>query len=131
MIAGGLFQSHPWTRHGRANVEDPGNPAVAHLGDGFGLRDEVYVTDTSPRWNSRVLLSLDMPSVGVEAGYADRTTDDYPLSWIRSYGKGKVFVTVLGHFADVWRNPAFLEHVVQGTRMVAGRLPADISGHRV
>jgi glucose/arabinose dehydrogenase len=131
MIGGGLFQAHPWTRLVRANVEDPGNAAVAHLGDGFGLRDEIYVTDTNPRWNSHVLLSLDMPSVGVEAGHADRTTDDYPLSWIRSYGKGRVFVTVLGHFADVWRNPAFLEHVVQGTRMAAGRLPADFSGHRV
>ena len=131
MIGGGLFQSHPWTQLVRANVEDPGNAAVSHLGDGFGLRDEIYVTDTNPRWNSRVLLSLDMPSVGVEAGHADRTSDDYPLSWIRSYGKGKVFVTVLGHFADVWRSPAFLEHVMQGTRMAAGRLPGDFSGHRV
>ena len=131
MIGGGLFQSHPWTRHVRANVEDSGNAAVVHLGDGFGLRDEIYVTDTNPRWNSRVLLSLDMPSVGVEAGHADRTSDDYPLSWIRTYGKGKVFVTVLGHFADVWRSPAFLQHVLQGTRMAAGRLPGDFSGHRV
>jgi glucose/arabinose dehydrogenase len=131
MIGGGLFQAHPWTQLVRANVEDPGNAAVAHLGEGFGLRDEIYVTDTNPRWNSHVLLSLDMPSVGVEAGHADRTTDDYPLSWIRSYGKGKVFVTVLGHFADVWHNPAFLQHVVQGMRMTAGRLPADFSGHRV
>ena len=25
----------------------------------------------------------------------------------------------LGHFADVWRNPDFLQHVLQGTRMAA------------
>ena len=131
MIGGGLFQSHPWTQLVRAKVEDLANAAVNHLGGGFGLRDEIYVTDTNPRWNSHVLLSLDMPSVGVESGHADRTTDDYPLSWIRTYGKGKVFVTVLGHFADVWRSPAFVQHVVQGTRMVAGRVPGDFSGHRI
>jgi glucose/arabinose dehydrogenase len=131
MVGGGLFESHPWTRHVRLNVEDRGNAAVAHLGDGFSLRDEIYVTDTNPRWNSHVLLSLDMPSVGVEAGHADKTRDDYPVSWIRTYGTGKVFVTVLGHFADVWRSPAFLEHLLQGTRMAAGRLPGDFSGRRV
>jgi cytochrome c len=130
MIGGGLFRAHPWTQHVRVNVEDRLNPAVSHLGDGFGLRDEIYVTDTNPRWNSHVLLSLDMPSVGVEAGHPDNTTDDYPISWIRNYGQGKVFVTVLGHFADVWKSPAYLQHVLQGMRMAAGRLPADFSGHR-
>ena len=28
MIGGGLFESHPWTRHVRLNVEDRGNAAV-------------------------------------------------------------------------------------------------------
>jgi glucose/arabinose dehydrogenase len=130
MIGGGLFQAHPWTRHVRVNVEDRTNAAVAHLGDGFGLRDEIYVTDTNPRWNSRVLLSMDMPSVGID-GHSDVTRDDYPVSWIRNYGQGKVFVTVLGHFGDVWRSPAYLQHVLQGMRMAAGRVPADFSGHRV
>jgi len=131
MIGGGLFRAHPWTQLVKVNVEDKSNPAVSHLGDGFGLRDEIYVTDTNPRWNSHVLLSLDMPSVGIDAGHPDNTTDDYPVSWIRNYGQGRVFVTVLGHFADVWRSPAYLQHVLQGMRMAAGRLPADFSGHRV
>jgi glucose/arabinose dehydrogenase len=130
MIGGGLFRAHPWTQHVRVNVEDKSNAAVSHLGDGFGLRDEIYVTDTNPRWNSHVLLSLDMPSVGIDAGHPDNTSDDYPVSWIRNYGQGKVFVTVLGHFADVWHSPAYLQHVLQGMRMAAGRIPADFSGHR-
>jgi cytochrome c len=71
-----------------------------------------------------------MQSVGID-GHADVTRDDYPISWIRNYGQGKVFVTVLGHFGDVWRNPAFIQHVTQGIRMAAGRVPADFSGHRV
>ncbi|MEO6528515.1 MAG: ThuA domain-containing protein [Gemmatimonadaceae bacterium] len=130
MIGGGLFQAHPWTQHVGVKVEDRTNAAVSHLGDGFGLRDKIYVTDTNPRWNSHVLLSLDMPSVGVD-GHPDATRDDYPLSWIRHYGRGRVFVTVLGHFGDVWRSPAYLQHVLQGMRIAAGRVPADFSGHRV
>jgi len=130
MIGGGLFESHPWTRHIGVTVEDRANAAVSHLGDVYGLRDEIYVTDTNPRWNSHVLLSMHMPSVGIEAGHQDATRDDYPLSWIRRYGQGRVFVTVLGHFADVWKSPAYLEHVLQGMRIAAGRIPADFSGYR-
>ena len=83
MIGGGLFESHPWTQHIGVTVEDRANAAVSHLGDVYGLRDEIYVTDTNPRWNSHVLLSMHMPSVGIEAGHQDATRDDYPLSWIR------------------------------------------------
>lgn len=131
MLGGGLFQEHPWTQYVRVAVEEPENPAVAHLGDGFWIRDEIYVLDENPRWNSRVLASLDMQSVGIAQGPADASRNDYPISWIRNYNGGRVFYTKLGHFPDVWTNPAFLQHLLQGMRMAAGRLPADFSGHRV
>lgn len=131
MVGGGLFQEHPWTRSVRINVEDHENTSVQHLGDGFWIRDEIYVLDENPRWNSHVLLSLDMPSVGVPVGSADATRDDYPISWIRRYGEGRVFATKLGHFGDIWRNPDFLQHLLVGMRQAAGREPADFSGHRV
>ena len=131
MVGGGLFQEHPWTQSVRVVVEEPDNPAVAHFGDGFWIRDEIYVLDENPRWNARVLASLDMQSVGVEQGPADMGRNDYPISWIRNHNGGRVFYTKLGHFSDVWTTPAFLTHFLQGMRMAAGRLPADFSGHRV
>lgn len=130
MVGGGLFEEHPWTRSVRINVEDDENASVDHLGDGFWIRDEIYVLDENPRWNSHVLLSLDMASVGVPVGSPDATRDDYPISWIRRYGEGRVFATKLGHFGDVWRNPEYLRHLVVGMRQAAGREPADFSGHR-
>lgn len=131
MVGGGLFEKHPWTQGVRIVVEEKSNPAVSHLGDGFWIRDEIYVLDQNPRWNSHVLLSLDMRSVGVDVGNADDSRDDYPISWIRHYGSGRVFVTKLGHFGDVWRNPDFLQHLLQGLRIAAGRLPAEFAGRRV
>lgn len=131
MVGGGLFKEHPWTRPVRIAIEEKDNPAVEHFGDGFWLRDEIYVLDENPRWNSRVLASLDMESVGVEQGPADFSRNDYPISWMRTHNGGRVFVTKLGHFADVWTTPDFLRHMLQGMRMAAGRIPADFSGHRV
>jgi len=131
MVGGGLFEEHPWTQPVRILVEDAANPAMTHLGDAFWIRDEIYVLDENPRWNSRVLASLDMESVGVEQGPADAARNDYPISWIRTHEGGRVFATKLGHFADVWTTPDFLQHLLQGLRMAAGRLEADFGGHRV
>ncbi len=131
MVGGGLFQEHPWNQPVKVVVEEPGHPGVAHYGESFEIRDEIYVLDVNPRWNSRVLASLDMHSVGIAQGPADKTENDHPISWVRTHDGGKVFVTQLGHYADVWQNPAFQEHLLQGIRMVAGRVPAGFGGHRV
>ncbi|HET8655414.1 MAG TPA: ThuA domain-containing protein, partial [Longimicrobiaceae bacterium] len=131
MVGGGLFKEHPWKQAARVDVEDRTNPADTHLGDSFPIRDEFYILDRNPRWNSHVLLSLNMPSVGVTVGSPGPTADDYPLSWIRTEGRGRVFITALGHFPDVWRNPAFVRHLLVGMREAAGTVPADFSGHRV
>jgi glucose/arabinose dehydrogenase len=130
MVGGGLFEEHPWTQSVAIKVEEPDNPAMQHFGDSFWIRDEIYVLDENPRWNARVLASLDMNSVGITQGHADQTRDDYPISWIRNHENGRVFITKLGHFPDVWRTPAFVTHLLEGMRMAAGRTPADFSGHR-
>ena len=34
-------------------------------------------------------------------------------------------MTKLGHFPEVWLDPAFLEHLLQGLRFAAGRLTRE------
>lgn len=38
---------------------------------------------------------------------------DYPSTWVRMHGNGRVFYTSLGHREDVWTNP-FFQAVAQG-----------------
>ena len=131
MVGGGLFEGHPWTRSVQVAVEEPDNPAMARMDENFWIRDEIYVLDENPRWNSRVLSSLSMSSVGIEQGHADPTRDDYPMSWMRTYEGGRVFMTKLGHFPDVWTTPFFVDHLLEGMRMAAGRTEARFAGRRV
>ena len=131
MVGGGLFESHPWTQPVDIVIEEKDNPATAHFGDSFSIRDEIYVLDENPRWNSKVLMSLDMSSVEARGDSRGNYGNDYPISWMREHNGGKVFYTKLGHFADVWTTPAFLQHVMQGMRMAAGRIDADFSGRLV
>ncbi|MBX2819037.1 MAG: ThuA domain-containing protein [Rhodothermaceae bacterium] len=131
MVGGGLFVSHPWTQNVGITVEEPSHPGVSHFGEQFEINDEIYVLDTNPRWSSRVLASLDMQSVGVEQGPSDPSENDHPISWVRKHDGGSVFVTKLGHFPAVWQNEGYRMHVLQGLRMVAGRVPAEFGGYRV
>ena len=120
LVGGGLFDSHPWTQSVDIMIEEKDNPATAHFGDSFTIVDEIYVLDENPRWNSKVLMSLDMSSVEAQGDSRGAYENDYPISWIREHEGGKVFYTKLGHFADVWTEPAFIQHILQGMRMVAG-----------
>jgi type 1 glutamine amidotransferase len=38
----------------------------------------------------------------------------YPATWIRNYGKGRVFYTSMGHREDVWTSPQFQSLVIGG-----------------
>jgi len=127
LVGGGLFQSHPWTQPVRIVIEEPDNPATAHFGGEFLIKDEIYVLDRNPRGNSHVLASLDTTSVDMEQGLADASRTDFPISWLREHKGTRVFMTKLGHFPEVWTNPAFVQHLLQGMRMAAGRIPVSMS----
>ena len=131
MVGGGLFDSHPWTQSVRIAIEDADNPATRHWGEDFWIRDEIYVLDENPRWTSRVLMSLGMESVELTGDVAGDERNDYPIAWIRGHQGGRVFVTKLGHFADVWKTPGFQAHIVEGLRLAAGRTDASFGGRRV
>src|SRR5262245_43014681 len=92
IVGGGLFKNHPYTREARVTIEDPKNPAVAHLAPSVLLKEEYYYLDVNPRPNSHVVASLDLASVG------DTTKTDHPPVYIKRYGKGRVYVNGLGHF---------------------------------
>jgi cytochrome c len=124
IVGGGLFRNHPYTREARVTIEDPKNPAVAHLAPSLLLKEEYYYLDVNPRPNSHVVASLDLTSVG------DTTKTDHPLVFVKRYGKGRVFVNVLGHFAETWRRDDYFTSILQGIRIAAGRIPADFSTPR-
>ncbi len=130
MVGGGLFDSHPWTQNVGIKIEEE-NAATAHWGEGFEINDEIYVLDVNPRWNARILSSLDLRSVEAQQDPAGPAQNDHPISWIRKHDGGRVFVTKLGHFPAVWQSEGYQQHLTQGIKMVAGKVPAKFSGHRV
>ncbi len=102
-------------------VEDPNHPVNACFeGKPFTIRDEIYIFKAPyGRKNVRVLLSLDLERMRDPGNRPDK---DYPISWVRSYEKGRVFYTTLGHEPATHWNPLFLRHLLAGVQFAIGDL---------
>ena len=98
-MIGGHFAGHPWTaggEHGFVN-HDPKHRIVQMFPERFRWKDEIYQYD--PRYqpeNVHVLLSIDM------AASKPKHPWHVPVTWIREYGRGRVFYTNLGHNNETW-----------------------------
>jgi uncharacterized protein len=108
-MLGGTFDNHPWMiTNARIIVERPDFPAMRRLRTGMTLRDEHYQMRMTPdysRANVDVLARLDPASVNLTAPMVHRTDADFPVAWIKDYGRGRVFYTGLGHTDASWDDP--------------------------
>ena len=135
-LIGGQFGGHPW--HGRGTwafkVEDRTSPLTAMFGgfaDGkFKRSDEIY-QQRSPfydRTKLHILISLDMtdPATNGTKGQI-RADKDNAVSWIRTFGKGRVFYTTFAHDKRAWNAADTREHMLAGLSYALGALESDSS----
>lgn len=50
---------------------------------------------------------------------------DMPVSWIKNYGKGRVFFCGLGHNNEIYYRPHILQHELDGIQFALGDLKVD------
>jgi len=131
MLGGTENGGHPWgpTDTYTFKVDDPKSPinAVFH-GKGFELADEVdQLQEPNLRDHLHVLLSVDMSkSKPTHSVLPIRQEDhDFPISWIRMEGNGRVFCSAMGHVPDIFWNRALLAHFLAGIQFALGDLNAD------
>ena len=119
---------------GIMKVYDPASPIVKPFGGKpLNFREEYYRFEHQGpnrlRWEDvRVLLTVDLDDPSVEprpwTGYK-RPDNIYPVTWVRSYGKGRVFYSSLGHMAETFMTPAIVGHFLAGVQFLLGDLEVD------
>jgi len=119
-LIGGYFDQHPWHQQVTIKVEDQRHPATDHLGRTFTITDEIYQFKDFSRTRVHVLLSLDAASVDLNKPAVHRADRDFAIAWSRTYGKGRVFYTALGHRPEVWQDERFQQHLLGAIRWVMG-----------
>jgi type 1 glutamine amidotransferase len=101
-------------------------------GKEFLYMDEFFRFPTAPysREKLHVLLSIDVEKTDMNQGRACqwpcvRPDHDYAVSWIRNYGKGRVFFAILGHQPTLFTNPSLADYFFHGVQFILGDLDAD------
>jgi len=110
-LVGAYFNAHPAIQQATLIVEDALHPATMHLEATWVRTDEWYAFRENPRPNVRVLLRIDETSYDPGTGAMG---DDHPVAWAHEYEGGRSFYTALGHTAESYSEPAFLEHLAGG-----------------
>ena len=131
-IVGARFDNHPWGAGSTVTlrVEEPDHPVAAAFKEPFFIvTDEIYqVKAPYSRDKVRVLLSVDPNRTRItpEQRQAIHREDmDIAMTWVKSYGKGRVFYCALGHEHPLFWNPIVLQHYLDGIQFTLGDLAGD------
>jgi len=131
-ILGARFDNHPWEAGSKVTlkIEEPNHPlTAAFTKQDYNLTEETYQhKDPYSRENVRVLLSIDPKRTCVmldHVSWVHRKDNDFAITWIKSYGKGRVFYCAIGHQHEHFWNPVILQHYLDGIQFTLGDLEAD------
>jgi type 1 glutamine amidotransferase/sugar phosphate isomerase/epimerase len=111
-------------------LDDPTHPLLgAFEGNAYPWTDEIFrFHDPYSRKNVRVLLKIDTEKTDLSTYKPGdsclRADNDYALAWIRTYGRGRVFYSALGHSPHVFEDPKMLRFYLDGAQFVLGDLSA-------
>ncbi|MBN1996083.1 ThuA domain-containing protein [candidate division KSB1 bacterium] len=135
MLGGYENGGHPWGPDDviTLEVEEPGHP----LNAGFPMRffrvmDEVFqFKDHYSREKLRILLTINTGLTDMSEDrriLPERRADgDLAISWVRQYGRGRVFYTSLGHNAHINWDTIILQHYLDAIQFVLGDLDAPVT----
>jgi hypothetical protein len=127
-MIGAEFIVHGSQQRARQICVDKNFPGMSAVPDDFGPLEEWYsLKNFAP--DLHVLLVQDTSNMDKSAGNNKRAYDrpNYPSTWARKHGKGRVFYTSMGHRDDIWTNPVFQQVLLGGMNWALGRVDAHVT----
>src|SRR5215467_2102155 len=127
-MIGGYFDEHPWgTFDAPVLVEDPAFPGMSAWPKSFVLKDEIYQLKDYSREKLRVLLRLDAGKLDLNNPRVHRQDQDFAVAWAKTYGKGRVFYSTLGHVDQNWDDPRMQKMYLEAIKWALGLSSADVT----
>lgn len=126
-LLGASYWGHPWNEEVAIKIDESDHPlTAAFAGQDFRLAEEIFqYNEPYSREKVRVLLSLDVGKTNMKVPWVYRKDNDFALAWIKSYGKGRVFYSAIGHRTEIWWHPQILSFYLDAIQFAAGDLSAD------
>lgn len=135
-MVGGEMTGHPFNTPDKVLVpfkiinESPDFPAVSHLPRSFRKQDELYAIKNWDRSDVNVLLRLDTSDLDTKSIESQLPPDlDIPVAWTKRYGKGRVFVSSIGHHAEAFDDPDVVKMYAEAVKWSLGLTEGDERPH--
>lgn len=133
MLGGYENGGHPWMDHEWISimVEEPDHPINRVIPfENFDISDEVFqFSEPYTRDNLRILLKIDTARTDFSPErriLPERRADmDLALSWIRKYGRGRVYYSSFGDNPHIFWDIRILQHNLAGIQYAMGDLDAS------
>ncbi len=127
-MIGGYYDEHPWlTFNAPIIVEDPNFPGMNQWPREFVLRDEIYQFRNYSRDKVRVLMRLDPSKLDLKNKNVHRTDGDFAVTWAKTYGKGRVYYSSLGHVLENWDDPRMQNMFTEAIKWALRLTDADVT----
>lgn len=117
-LVGRTVGTHPMLQTGVVTIRDPHFPATFGVPARWIVSDEFYPLLNPYHVAITPVLNVDENSYDPEKIWPGQVAKpmgkDHPVAWYHSFGKGRVFVTTLGHNAEMYDDPVYLSHLAGG-----------------
>lgn len=113
-LVGAYFESHPEIQEAKINIKKSGDRTVKMFGPSI-LRTDEWYNYKNIQEGLDVLMELDESSY--EGG---KNGVIHPIAWKQNVAGGRAFYTGGGHTEDAYREPLFMEHLLEGISFATG-----------
>jgi type 1 glutamine amidotransferase len=79
----------------------------------------------------RVLMRLDASKLDLRNPRVHRKDQDFAVTWAKTYGKGRVFYSTLGHVEQNWDDPKMQKMYSEAIKWALGLTSADATPRRL
>lgn len=121
-MIGGEFITHGAQHKCNLLVHDQQFPGAKPYGSSMEILDEWYALKNLPD-DLHVIMSYDTSTM--QGPMYKRP--NFPETWTRMHGKGRVFYTSMGHREDVWESPIYQGLLMGALGWVTGKTEADVT----
>ena len=146
---GGHFDCHPWGKTGTWKIENCDHGHVLNKcfhEENFEIKDELYLhKGPYKKGGFKTLTRIDLnekinthnSNGKIKTVPGDRGPDgkktrvdldltrEYPTSWCKKFGEGRVFYATFGHNESSYWNHGIVDHYLRGLQYALGDLTAD------
>jgi len=126
-MVGGGYGGHSIGYPHTMIVEDPNFPGANAFAPRVDYSDEWYTLTDYSRDTIHVIMRIDLSDYPNPPQIVGEHGGDFPVTWARAYGEGRVFASTFAHGTETWDDPRIQTMYFEAIKWALGLTDADVT----